>query len=556
MDDNAPQVRNAGFWVRLAAVGIDWAAVAAIVCLAAALLNRLGVYVPVELAIVVLAWAVSVMLLSWCGRTLGKRLCGLHVVSKHGAPGPLRIFLRQTLAKPLSAAPLLVGFLWAGFSRRKRAWHDYLTGTCVVQNLSAARRGRRIVAVVLLAAVAALNAAFQYPVRVFCDALSLRPPADAPVAYTQRDPSACRELADLTPADRAQLADWLKHNAADPVEYAVRVAAAHDLTIFGEIHEIQDNLLLLQRMIPALYHRAGVRCIAFEVCSADDNAALARLVTGKTYDDALALAIARRCAWEVWGFKEYWDVFRTVWELNASLPPDAPRMRLVGMNARWDGPSLALTGIGGEGRRSGPLWERLRIVRAAPGIVTLLALEEVYARNVERETLAKGDRAIVWVGNAHAPTRFRPGWLIAGKWRELPRMGFILHYKYGRRVASVLLHSTVNNRKIAVAIEQTAADASLPQAAFDVIDSPFAPLRDGRDPFYKDRPAVCFADLTDGYIFLAPFKSMTHCPWMPNYISPLMLARNKPFYEMMAGRKLPNAALANEAFASGPLEGP
>lgn len=66
------------------------------------------------------------------GRSLGKRLFRLRVISVHGvAPGPLRS-VGRFLALALAAAPAGIGWLWCLFDRERRGAHDHLAGTYVI----------------------------------------------------------------------------------------------------------------------------------------------------------------------------------------------------------------------------------------------------------------------------------------------------------------------------------------------------------------------------------------------------------------------------------------
>jgi hypothetical protein len=292
-----------------------------------------------------------------------------------------------------------------------------------------------------------------------------------------------------------------------------------------------------------------------EVCPAEDNARLERLVSADAFDEELALRIARRACWEIWGWKEYWDVLRTVWQLNRTVPEGRRKMRLVGINYDWDGPSFALVrGLAGDGPPGPPppVWERLRVFRVAPDFVAILAIDEIYARNIEREIIEKGEKGVVWVGVSHAPVRFRYAAVVDSKIvRELPRMGFMLHQKYGNRVCHIMLHEPLHGPRIARVIEESVSNAGGTEVGFDVTGSPWAALRDGNDPCYRGRPGVCFGDIADGYIFLKPMKALHRCAWLPGYISPQMFVRNKPFYELFARKGLKDSAAANEAMAGG-----
>ena len=76
------------------------------------------------------------------GKTPGKALLGLRVVSKRGERlGPLRSFLRVP-AYLVSYAFFCLGFIWIMISKERRGWHDFLVGSCVVYDWDA-RPGAR-----------------------------------------------------------------------------------------------------------------------------------------------------------------------------------------------------------------------------------------------------------------------------------------------------------------------------------------------------------------------------------------------------------------------------
>jgi uncharacterized RDD family membrane protein YckC len=66
------------------------------------------------------------------GRTFGKGLFGLRVVSLEGQPIGYGRALARLLCLPYSILPLGLGLLWAAVSPTKRTWHDYISATWVV----------------------------------------------------------------------------------------------------------------------------------------------------------------------------------------------------------------------------------------------------------------------------------------------------------------------------------------------------------------------------------------------------------------------------------------
>jgi uncharacterized RDD family membrane protein YckC len=80
----------------------------------------------------VVAIAYSVVSWTWFGKTPGKAILGLAVVTDDGSrPGFLRSLARFG-GYLLSAIPLGAGFLWILVDDNRRAWHDHLAGTWVV----------------------------------------------------------------------------------------------------------------------------------------------------------------------------------------------------------------------------------------------------------------------------------------------------------------------------------------------------------------------------------------------------------------------------------------
>jgi uncharacterized RDD family membrane protein YckC len=63
--------------------------------------------------------------------TVGKRLCGIIVTDRNGQSISFwRAFIRN-LAKVISALPLCIGFMMAGFTDRKQGLHDLISGCYV-----------------------------------------------------------------------------------------------------------------------------------------------------------------------------------------------------------------------------------------------------------------------------------------------------------------------------------------------------------------------------------------------------------------------------------------
>jgi hypothetical protein len=388
----------------------------------------------------------------------------------------------------------------------------------------------------------------------------MRPKTAGVLAFEQRDQNLLIETASLEQSELNSCSEWLREHAVDPVEYSVNKAQQHQVLVFGEVHEKKEALAFLNDLIPELYHRAGVTTIAMEVCLAEDNDRLKHLVTAETFDRESALEIARHQPWGIWGFKGYWDVLETVWQLNRTIPAGQKKVLVVGLDAAMDMPSLGMIGLEDNPAGNCPLWEKLRIVRLPRLLPKVGARDHRMARQIEREILEKGDRAIVWVGANHAWAS--PQAVRAGGFR-VSRMGAMLRQRHGDSVFFVRLHSFDMSASFVdreyhgpkpsfrQTIEKTMRRSGLQVAAFDTATSPFGYLRDVASYDYHYEPRLGLQDIADGYLYLGSWKEYTPCDWLVGFLSPQMFVANKPYYQAFgrkAGKRLNNADEVNRFF--------
>ncbi len=110
------------------------------------------------LLLIVLFLAFQTFLNSDLRQTPGKWIVGIRVVGADGLPLGRWKALGRGAAYFLSAAPFRLGFLWALVGRDRRAWHDWLSGSRVIE---ARPRGPVVRALIVGAAIAviAFNAA-------------------------------------------------------------------------------------------------------------------------------------------------------------------------------------------------------------------------------------------------------------------------------------------------------------------------------------------------------------------------------------------------------------
>lgn len=151
-----------GFWIRFAAHFIDGLIIslAAILLLMATVLAT-GIYDVkaasgiINLMIVVMGQVYHAYFLSSeTMATPGKKMCGLYVTASDGQRLGFGHALGRNICAALSYLTLYIGFIMIGFTERKQALHDKLTGTLVHRRLgSSPSRAVRLIVGTFVAVV-------------------------------------------------------------------------------------------------------------------------------------------------------------------------------------------------------------------------------------------------------------------------------------------------------------------------------------------------------------------------------------------------------------------
>jgi uncharacterized RDD family membrane protein YckC len=551
--------RPAGFWLRLGAFWVDALVVFASTWLVVKVAYYCKQYLPFETTFLVLLITQTIVLTALLGGTIGKLLCGLHVVRMDGRPVQwIPTLIRETFGKLISLAPLSLGFLWIGWTSSKRGWHDHLAGTRIQQRPKLSIANQLTLAIsfaALLAVIASLVVSWSSAIVLY---RRMAPRQVLPLAFEERDPKTLVDVSTLTEVDHGRFLDWMNRQGSAPLDYVVGKAREHQVVVIGEIHEQRQLLEFLNELIPRLYHEAGVTRLAMECCPAARDTDLKHLVTADTFDRDLLLSIAREGGdGQPWGFQEYWDVLETVWKLNHSLSAEKPRMLVVGLGPEIDQPSLMMLAD-----PHASWWERLRVARLPHELGTLVSSDAFYARQVEEQIIEPGLRGIVWVGYAHASLRAPNPW--ASDRYSYPRMGFMLHQKYGDQLFEIRMHAPMISiadvdptqpavrSRLRIFLDELFEERNNKPVGFDIVESPFGPLRD--KTLWEDQmaPRMDFEDRSDGYVMLLRSDRLIKCRWIPNFITPEMFTQLKPYYQAIAhreGHSIENAGQFNTVFS-------
>ncbi len=131
------QVKYAGFWIRWIANFID-GLVLIIPTIIVGLIIKFTTFGAVQSVFIsisglLVSWIYFVWMTNKYQATLGKRALGIQVVSDKSENLSLgQVILRETIGKFISMVILFIGYIMAGFTKRKQALHDKIASTLVV----------------------------------------------------------------------------------------------------------------------------------------------------------------------------------------------------------------------------------------------------------------------------------------------------------------------------------------------------------------------------------------------------------------------------------------
>lgn len=321
----------------------------------------------------------------------------------------------------------------------------------------------------------------------------------------------------ILPADQqTELVAFLKAHWMPPEDYVVSKFKDHDIVFIGEFHRIKQDPTLIQALIPLLY-KAGVLNLGIEFANYSDQPLIDKLINAEKYDEGLARRIAFQ-ALTFWGYKEYEDIYRAAWELNRSLPKDAPRFRVVGLEYS---PNYKLMTVPKEqltNEQCKKIWYN------GNG-------DEYMAGVILKEFVAKGRKALIYSGSHHAFTRYHlPYYDYETKTLNRladNRMGNLVYAKIGSRAFFVFLHSPWMTKEseesmalpVGGAVDTVMANFADKRVGFDVAGTPFGKLKDPNAYYALGHDGFCLEDFCDGYIYQRPFKDYQGVTTDPRFVT-------------------------------------
>ncbi len=314
-----------------------------------------------------------------------------------------------------------------------------------------------------------------------------------------------KPMGEITNEEKQELIQYLTTHWKSPEDYVVEKFSDHDLVFIGEYHRIKHDVELIQNLIPRLYE-IGVYNLGIEMGCYEYQDKVDSLITADEYDERLARWLMFK--WSVtWGYQEYMDIYRKAWEVNKSLPKDAPRFRVVNLDYRpnWN---LAKEEMTPE------LWKQVWHKGDR---------DQHMAQVIMTEFVDKGQKALIFSGSHHAFTHYYQP-IYDYKNKEFirfnkNRMGNIIYNKMSDRVFHIFLHSPWSTKQsyselnypISGIIDMIMKEFNDKRVGFDVKGSPFGKLRDDDTYYSIGYKEFTLSTICDGYIFQKHFSDYEGC---------------------------------------------
>jgi len=300
-----------------------------------------------------------------------------------------------------------------------------------------------------------------------------------------------------------------------PDAYLLGMLDDHTVVFLGEFGRIREQVEFVRSILPRLYAE-GHTAVGLSHVRAVDQESIDQVILAASFDEeAVRELLFRRKV--LWGYREYLELFRTAWELNAGRTEGQDPFQIVGLGARTE----------------------YSHVRSAADMEDAAILRRVFPDGLPDEAMAEavlnfvadtGRGLLVYTGIESSFTRFVDRQYAAavslqGIGRE-GRAGNLVYRELGDRVATVLLHSPWPDSGERGGLSYPLR--GLLDALFEQNPVPIGWSLGGtllaehpveRGLYVDGRDDIRFGQMTCGYIMLSPLSNYRAVEAIPGFIT-------------------------------------
>ncbi|MCX6267057.1 MAG: hypothetical protein NTW16_06830 [Bacteroidetes bacterium] len=291
--------------------------------------------------------------------------------------------------------------------------------------------------------------------------------------------------------------DYSTINAKPARDFLTSEFDSIDVIILGEFHRIREYPLFVASMIPIL-HKNGINILFSEFALLEDSKLIDSLISGKTYNEQLAVKIQHNNLWN-WAYKEYIDIYFAAWKVNHALKKGEEHFKIIGLDRKDYGD---------------------------------VDNDMAFARTVIDNSIVIQRKALVYCGIHHAFSNFNHPYVIKGRVEGYVsnRMGNILYRKYPDKIRTVIMHGPWSTKEsfpyagmppFVKRIDSIANRLPGNPGAFGVntSESILGELKDDSSFYCQGYNSMTLKKYCQGYIFLQPICKLSPVIQLPNFIN-------------------------------------
>jgi hypothetical protein len=141
--------------------------------------------------------------------------------------------------------------------------------------------------------------------------------------------------AGVTNRPQARLPQALSEPLKDPLDYVVDKLRRYDLVLIGESHWVRQEPLFVKQLVVRCMTENLIDVVFLEIGRFEDQGKIDAFMKSPTYDPTPVIEILRDETLTGWGYQEYLDIFRRIYEENAKRE-SSKKVRLVMVNPTLD----------------------------------------------------------------------------------------------------------------------------------------------------------------------------------------------------------------------------
>lgn len=114
----------------------------------------------------------------------------------------------------------------------------------------------------------------------------------------------------------------------DPITYVLNKLNKYDLVMIGERHRVREEPIFIQNLLKQCYKGDAIDFLFLEFGGFQSQGKIDSFFAGKEYNPKPIIALFQDASIMGWGYREYFDIFKLVYDGNKKRP-EAARIKIV-----------------------------------------------------------------------------------------------------------------------------------------------------------------------------------------------------------------------------------